>query len=59
MNIHRRLRELVTPVVGIAALHAPLSHAQAAVADGTYQKILVKWGLQQHAVPKALVNAGS
>ncbi|MFP3584732.1 ABC transporter substrate-binding protein [Paraburkholderia sp. SIMBA_055] len=28
------------------------------VADGTYQKILAKWGLQQHAVPKALVNAG-
>lgn len=29
------------------------------VADGTYAKILAKWGLQQHAVPKAMMNAGT
>jgi polar amino acid transport system substrate-binding protein len=27
------------------------------IADGTYQKILAKWGLQEHAVQKAAVNA--
>ncbi|BDC45458.1 ABC transporter substrate-binding protein [Paraburkholderia terrae] len=29
------------------------------VADGTYAKILAKWGLQQHAVAKAMMNAGT
>lgn len=43
-----------------AALNAALTEAfNQLVADGTYQKILVKWGLQQHAVAKAQVNAGT
>jgi polar amino acid transport system substrate-binding protein len=29
------------------------------IADGTYGKLLKKWGLQEHAVPKALVNASN
>ena len=29
------------------------------VADGTYQKILVKRGLQEHAVQKALIDASN
>jgi polar amino acid transport system substrate-binding protein len=29
------------------------------IADGTYQKILVKWGLQEHAVQKALIDASN
>lgn len=42
------------------ALNAALTTAfTQLVADGTYQKILVKWGLQQHAVPKAMINAGN
>jgi polar amino acid transport system substrate-binding protein len=27
------------------------------IADGTYQKLLAKWGLQDHAVQKAVLNA--
>ncbi|MFM0009750.1 ABC transporter substrate-binding protein [Paraburkholderia sediminicola] len=43
-----------------AALNTALTTAfNQLIADGTYQKILAKWGLQQHAVPKALVNAGT
>ncbi|MGE8491339.1 MAG: ABC transporter substrate-binding protein [Paraburkholderia nemoris] len=43
-----------------AALNTALTNAfNQLIADGTYQKILAKWGLQQHAVPKALVNAGT
>jgi len=49
--------------IGMSKDNAALTTALTAafnqlVADGTYQKILAKWGLQQHAVPKALVNAG-
>lgn len=43
-----------------AALNAALTQAfNQLVADGTYQKILAKWGLQQHAVAKAQINAGT
>jgi polar amino acid transport system substrate-binding protein len=43
-----------------AKLNAALTTAfNQIVADGTYQKILAKWGLQQHAVPKAMINAGN
>ncbi|PQV46735.1 ABC transporter substrate-binding protein [Paraburkholderia sp. BL21I4N1] len=43
-----------------AALNAALTQAfNQLVAEGTYQKILAKWGLQQHAVAKAQINAGS
>ena len=27
------------------------------IADGSYQKLLAKWGLQEHAVAKATINA--
>ncbi|WGS51632.1 ABC transporter substrate-binding protein [Paraburkholderia sp. D15] len=41
-------------------LNAALTQAfNQLVADGTYQKILAKWGLQQHAVTKAQINAGT
>jgi ABC-type ATPase involved in cell division len=36
-----------------------LRQLAALVADGTYQKILVKWGLQEHAVQKALIDASN
>jgi polar amino acid transport system substrate-binding protein len=29
------------------------------IADGTYQKILARWGLQDHGVQKALINASN
>jgi polar amino acid transport system substrate-binding protein len=27
------------------------------IADGTYAKILKKWGLQEHAVSKVIINS--
>ncbi len=27
------------------------------IADGTYTKILAKWGLQEHAVSKVIINS--
>ena len=45
---------------GNTALNAGLTAAlNQLVADGTYQKILVKWGLQEHAVQKTLIDAGN
>jgi len=45
---------------GNTALNAGLTAAlNQLIADGTYQKILVKWGLQEHAVQKALIDAGN
>jgi polar amino acid transport system substrate-binding protein len=45
---------------GNAALNAGLTEAlNQLIADGTYQKILVKWGLQEHAVQKALIDASN
>jgi polar amino acid transport system substrate-binding protein len=45
---------------GNAALNAGLTTAlNQLIADGTYQKILVKWGLQEHAVQKALIDASN
>ncbi|HLX01090.1 MAG TPA: ABC transporter substrate-binding protein [Trinickia sp.] len=48
--------------IGVAKSNTALASALATaldqlIADGTYQKILVKWGLQEHAVQKAAVNA--
>ncbi|MFT4063793.1 ABC transporter substrate-binding protein [Paraburkholderia sp.] len=50
--------------IGIATDNAALSKALAGaldqlIADGTYKKLLAKWHLQDHAVPKALVNGNS
>ncbi len=43
---------------GNAALNTGLTTAlNQLIADGTYQKILVKWGLQEHAVKKAVIDA--
>ncbi|RQZ64194.1 ABC transporter substrate-binding protein [Burkholderia cepacia] len=47
--------------IGVAKTNAALTGAlttafNQAIADGSYQKLLAKWGLQEHAVPKALVN---
>ena len=45
---------------GNTALNAGLTAAlNQLIADGTYQKILVKWGLQEHAVQKTLIDAGN
>jgi polar amino acid transport system substrate-binding protein len=45
---------------GNATLNAGLTTAlNQLIADGTYQKILVKWGLQEHAVKKAIVDANN
>jgi len=45
---------------GNAALNAGLTTAlNQLIADGTYQKILVKWGLQEHAVQKAQIDASN
>ncbi|MGZ0150860.1 ABC transporter substrate-binding protein [Kribbella sp. WER1] len=53
------------PVQGLVAvatkkddgLVKPLSDAlNAAIADGSYAKVLAKWGLQAEAVPKSLIN---
>lgn len=53
------------PVQGLVAvatkkgngLAKPLADAlNAAIADGSYAKVLAKWGLQAEAVPKSLVN---
>ncbi|WP_206997884.1 ABC transporter substrate-binding protein [Trinickia mobilis] len=48
--------------IGVAKSNTALASALATaldqlIADGTYQKILAKWGLQEHAVQKAAVNA--
>lgn len=50
--------------IGIAKDNSALNNAlvnafNQLVDDGTYQKILAKWGLQHHAVPKAMINAGT
>ncbi|WP_179402215.1 ABC transporter substrate-binding protein [Burkholderia guangdongensis] len=42
------------------ALQGAMQHAlEQIIADGTYEKILKKWGLQEHAVQKAMLNAGN
>ena len=48
--------------IGIAKSNTALSSALTTalnqlIADGSYQKLLAKWGLQEHAVPKAMINA--
>jgi polar amino acid transport system substrate-binding protein len=43
-----------------AALDAGLTTAlNQIMAGGTYQKILVKWGLQEHAMKKAVIDANT
>ncbi|MGU7768970.1 ABC transporter substrate-binding protein [Burkholderia sp. MR1-5-21] len=47
--------------IGVAKTNTALTSALTTalnqmIADGSYQKILTKWGLQEHAVSKAMVN---
>ncbi|KVD02461.1 ABC transporter substrate-binding protein [Burkholderia ubonensis] len=47
--------------IGIAKTNTALANALTTalnqlIADGSYQKLLAKWDLREHAVPKALVN---
>jgi polar amino acid transport system substrate-binding protein len=45
---------------GDAAMRAALSAAlNALIADGTYQKLLAKWGLQEHGVQKVVIDASN
>ena len=45
---------------GDAAMRAGLTSAlNALIADGTYQKLLAKWGLQEHGVQKVVINASN
>jgi polar amino acid transport system substrate-binding protein len=42
------------------ALNAAVTKAfEQLIADGTYQKILTKWGLQEQGVQKAIINASN